>query len=61
MNRPMKQHMLDALIKSDAKSFGHHGPKDLCEIIFQRHKVVISYDNAKQLCREYSGWKGTDQ
>ena len=47
-----------ARFKSDAKSFGYHGPKNLREIIFQRHKVVISYDSAKQLCREYSGWKG---
>lgn len=49
---------LDQAIKSDAKRFGHHGPKNLIETVRQRHSAAITEEYAAQLCRDLAGWKG---
>ncbi len=38
---------LDAIIISDAKRFGHHGPADLIRSLEARHAVTLAKDETK--------------
>lgn len=49
---------LDESIRADARKFGHHGPKDLIEIVRQRHNAPLDPDYAHELCVTLAGWKG---
>lgn len=54
----LSKERLDALLESDAKRFGHHGPANLIETVRQRHNVALDPAHAAKLCRELAGWKG---
>jgi len=49
---------LDAAIRDDARRFGHHGPQNLIETVFQRQHAKLDLAYAEQLCRDLAGWKG---
>lgn len=57
----LSKERLDAVIRSDAKRFGHHGPVNLIEAVRQRHNVSHDPDYAAHLCRALAGWKGGDK